>query len=282
MAQETHYLGSAMVVVLDQSPHDELLEKYRLTKLSSRTSPELYYNLIRQLLPDCFTDKITPIPSHYFQKVTYTVPLTHGHVDAVVEFTDNLEEKVQSCFNSNGTHPYSNQLDTYKRQFQGKSAAIIRGTYSSLPPVEFYYPADEVVTAVIANAFCRQERIGQTVRQNHHGPLQIVSTEVKAKMKDLTLQKLRQADEPLHEFFRWVQQEMPALNTLRELLILARSQEQAAHRFERLLEERQVISGAAIAAHNVVGLYLSTMNEIVAAMDLTPPQNNRMEYLVAG
>lgn len=280
MARETHYLGSAMVVVLDKSPHDELLEKYQSTKLSSTTSPDLYYHLIRRLLPECFTDEITPIPSHYFQKVTYTVPLTHGRVDAVVEFVDNLEQKIESNFN-NGTHLDSNQLDTYKRQFKGKSAAIVRGTYSSLPSVQFYYQADELVTAVIANAFCRHEGIGQAARQSHYGPLQIVGTEVKAKMKDLTLEKLRQADEPLHGFLQWMQQEMPGLNTLRELLILARSQEQAAHRFEQLQEKGQSLPGAAIAAHGAVGLYLSRMNEIVVAMNLTPPQNNRMEYLVA-
>lgn len=287
MTKETHYLGHSMVVVLDKPPHDDLLEAYQYMKNTASLDydPVPYSRLIRELVPECLDESISITPANFFEKVLYDIPLPHGRVHATLEFVDHLEDKVHLCFN-NGFSVTPVQLNEYKQQFRGKSGAIINGDYrlgrETHEGLEFNYHLNEVITALVVNAFCRDENIGQALRNSHYqGPLRMSGNEVRAMMKDLTLEKLSQADSPVSEFFEWVRQEMPALNTIRELLIQARGQLDVSNRFKKLHEEGKILIGAEIHAHDSAQGYFFKAKEIISACNLTPPKNNRMEYLVA-
>ncbi len=132
------------------------------------------------------------------------------------------------------------------------------------------------MTQRVLNTLCESKPLRLTEGElPNYSPLSFVSREIRANMKDLRVEKLKEAEPHIHEFFSWISSQAQEIQTI---LVMGNLYRSFAHWEDQLrkLQESKKINLKQMPNHAAQTL------DIIAGMmnDLHPPHNRRMEYLV--
>lgn len=298
---ETYFINRSMIVPIEgfnpQEIHEglgKLPPDFPLPPESINPSHNRYFKKLRDSTPDKFIDDTVSFsggpPNVPTGSVLYEVPLEKGRVSVTMHLSDNLTERF-SFHGFVGLDPDEEQVNELKKKLSGKSGITLSGEYhfgkESDNELSFKHYNNRALGFLI-NAFCQGERVKEEDilgGRSYRGPIEMnIPTgghRVIACIKDFSLEKLREADKPLGEFFDWIKKEELYLATISELLSQAYKQNEAAEEFKKLRIENKITPLPETRAFDAVRSYFDSAREAASELLLTLPKNNRLDYLVS-
>lgn len=155
-----------------------------------------------------------------------------------------------------------------------------KGTHLEILFEDEYYP---IFNRVI-NALCQGREFTEEIV--HGGDLRLYNplsyadraTEIYASVRDVSLEAVRAADQPVSEFMKWMHENALQVNTMGELARLAAAQYSSASAHRERAKAGKVVATLPVIVRKVGNRYLKLTQKAFA--ELKPPQNDRMDYLV--
>ncbi len=306
--QPAYYLDKVTVVPVEGLTRKEVLggiafsdsyhPEYNMVKVQA--AQEKILEMLQRLLPAYIDGDVQPVvgpPMGVFYETHYNIPLSHGRVAVRLSVQDDLGKNLTddgSCLN---------YIDYSKRKelannLGSQSGVILSGDYhwggndgKGLQLGRFQnslagFSSSDTSMAFqrVLNAFCRGIALTPELAYAKAGefstPLSYSdgTKEIDADIRNLSLDAVKAMDKPVSEFMTWMQENAVQVNTVGELVRLAVHSYAVARNHTRRAEAGRVSSGLVSLVEEAGNKYLKSAQ--VAAVELCPPHNNRMEYLV--
>ncbi len=295
MQQEVHYVGPISVVPVEGLTRGELFDGIkphaRGDVFKAKENEEIVLCRLRKWIP-AFVENIHTSKDNwpsYFGSVCYNILLPHGKVGATIKISDDLGKSLSGGVTLGcGGSPFRE----VSGQFNGRSGVIINAEYNldgyndgrliTGFPNLFQDKWDVLTnTQKALNAICQEKELTEEIVRGNKSleyPLFFHGGEIKALVKDASLEAVRAIDQPVSEFFSWIQENEVQIKTLGELILLAHNSYLIAKKHSEITEAIKVSTKLPTTVKSVGDQYLKLAQEAYA--QLHPPKNNRMDYLV--
>lgn len=309
--QQSHYVHNLSVVPVEglstrelfdciKSPH---LRDWQMRDIEIKEIKEGQEEIIRRLqkwIPDFIDDIVqagdTQCPN-IFSDTNYKIILPNGIINAFVKVLDDLGKYLLEDYLIND-YENKSQREEIADIFNKRSGVVVHAYYcwrgnegKGVQLGRFQQPSAmlgfsnndySMAFRTAINALCQGIDLTEEVVRSRFlsNPLSYCDgiNEIDALLRDVSLQKVRAADQPVGEFMAWMQQNAAQINTMGELVRLAAQEYLAAQRYEQRAKAEQVVIKLPEIVKGMGDRYLELAQ--IASAELLPPQNNRMEYLV--
>lgn len=306
--QQAHHVNSVSVVPVEGLNRKELFDGIELPNydhwqgpIERRAGQEETIRRLQRWIP-AFVDE-TAQPGdmqcpNIFAATYYDIPLGNGRVSARVEILEDLGKYLLSSGLIVDYHD-KDQREEIADLFNGKSGVVVRadyhwggnegkgvqlGRFQNSPMLRFSNNDYSMAFRRALNALCQgidlTEEVVRAERGHFSTPLSYCdgTTEIDALVRDVSLKAVRAADQPVGEFMAWMQENAAQVNTVGELVRLAAHSYLAAQGHEKRASSGRVIATLPATVKGMGDQYLELAQ--IAASELQPPENNRMDYLV--
>lgn len=303
MQQEAHYVNYVSVVPVEGLTRGELFDGITADwncRESIKAGQEAIIARLPRWIPAFVDETAQPgdgqVPN-IFAATYYDVPLGNGRVSSRVEIYGDLGKHLLGSGLIVDYHD-KDQREEIADLFDGKSGVIVKAKYhwggNERKGVQlgrfqnqlsgFSNNDYSMAFRRALNSLCQgidlTEEVVRAERGHFSTPLSYCdgTTEIDALVRDVSLEAVRAADQPVGEFMAWMQENAAQVTTVGELVRLAAHSYLAAQGHERRVKAGRVVATLPATVSGMGDRYLELAKE--AAAELQPPQNNRMDYLV--
>jgi hypothetical protein len=306
--QQAHFVNNVSVVPVEGLSRKELFDGIEAdwnSRESIRAGQEATIARLPQLIPDFVDETAQPGDMqcpNIFHTTHYDIPLTNGRVSARVEILEDLGRYLL------GSGLIVDSRDEDQREqiadlFNEKSGVVVRANYrwggnegKGVQLGRFQNKGDwggssgndyAMAFRRALNVLCRGIDLSKEmvyVERDEKSKLSVPlsyydgTTEIDALVRDISLEAVREADQPVGEFMAWMQENSAQVNTVGELVRLATHSYLAAQGHEQRADAGRVVTTLPTTVKRMGDQYLELAQ--VATAELQPPENNRMDYLI--
>lgn len=269
-----------------------------------RAGQEETIRRLQRWIPDFVDETAKPGENqcpNIFAATYYDVILRNGRVNASVEIFDDLGKSLLVPGLIIDYHD-KDQREVIADLFNGKSGVVLRadyhwggnegkgvqlGRFQNSPSFSFSYNDYAMAFRRVLNALCQGVDLTKEVAYVGRDEMSRLSvplsycdgtTEIDALVRDVSLEAISSADQPVGEFMAWMQENAVQVNTVGELVRLAAHSYLVAQDHRQRAKAGRVVATLPATVRKMGDRYLKLAQE--AAAELQPPNNNRMNYLV--
>lgn len=256
---------------------------------------------LRDWIPTFVDETVQPSEKQYpnvFKSTFYDVHLEHGKVSVEVCINNDLGERLSEGGFITGPYYVEESQGELVKRLRKRGGVFLAADYHWLgnnrKGLQLRGPIDytdrwAVTTSSLylkvfekaLNALCQGADLTEAMvraEKQLQKPLSYPDEGIKASVRDVSLEAVRAADQPIHEFMTWMQENAAQVNTFGELLILAQHSYLVAEAHQQRVRAAKISTAVPAIVKHAGDQYLKQAQEAYA--ELHPPQNNRMDYLV--
>ncbi len=312
MQQETYYVGKLIVVPVAGLTRKRLfngIETEARDDTSIKVEREEITRRLQEWIPN-FVDETVRLCNVQGPSISadtnYYVHLPNGKVYVAAKIHDDLGKFLSNPYLDIG-YEEKGKREEIASLLQGKSGVRFIANYhwdgnerKGLQLGRIGMPSDNYLEGTlfgilfedkyyhifnkIINALCQGREFSEEIVHDRdlklHNPLSYAdgATEIYAWVRDVSLEAVRAADQPVSEFMKWMHENALQVNTMGEFARLAAAQYSSASACRERVEAGKVVATLPVIVREVGDRYLKLTQEAFA--ELKPPQNNRMDYLI--